>query len=255
MTELLSRIFVKDYKNVTSPAVRRSYGTMASVVGIIVNLLLFTGKLTVGTLSGAISITADAFNNLSDAGSQIISLVSFCISAKPADRDHPFGHARIEYVASMIVSFLVLLVGFELMKTSVEKLLEPEPVEVSAAAIAVMAASVAFKVWLGAFNRHLGRKTDSPAFNAVAVDSMSDCVATSVVIACLLIYKHENRTTHNKNNGNNEKYFSLANKVNRFSFFGAAVEFCITNADSVKGIHNKSGYHQSRKHGDHDTKC
>ncbi len=190
MTELLSRIFVKDYKNVTSPAVRRSYGTMASVVGIIVNLLLFAGKLTVGTLSGAISITADAFNNLSDAGSQIISLVSFCISAKPADRDHPFGHARIEYVASMIVSFLVLLVGFELLTGSFEKLVHPEPPDRDrwVLTVCVLAASILGKLWLGMFNRKLGKKIDSSVMKATAADSLSDAMSTTAVLIGIVLY-------------------------------------------------------------------
>ena len=126
MTELLSRLFVKNHKNVTDPRVRTAYGVMVSITGIVVNLLLFLAKFTVGTLFGAISIVADAVNNLSDAGTQIISLISFRISSKPADREHPFGHARIEYVASMIVSFLVLLVGVELLKSSIQQIFSPE---------------------------------------------------------------------------------------------------------------------------------
>ena len=127
MTALLCRLFIKDRDNVSNPKVRGAYGALSSIVGIILNLILFAGKLTVGLLAGAISITADAVNNLSDAGSQIISLVSFRIASKPADRAHPFGHARIEYVASMIVSFLILHVGFDLVVDSVQKLINPEP--------------------------------------------------------------------------------------------------------------------------------
>lgn len=190
MTELLSRIFVRDYKNVTSPDVRRAYGTMASVVGVIVNLLLFAGKLTVGTLAGAISITADAFNNLSDAGSQIISLVSFRISAKPADRAHPFGHARIEYVASMIVSFLVLLVGFELLTGSIDKLIHPDPPsrERWVVTVCVLAAAIGGKLWLGLFNRRLGRRIDSSVMRATAADAFSDALSTTAVLAGTVLY-------------------------------------------------------------------
>ena len=124
MSELLAKLFVKEHQNTRHPAVRRAYGTLSSVVGILLNLILFVIKLLAGTLSGSLSIRADAMNNLSDAGSSVISLVSFKISAKPADHDHPFGHARIEYVASMIVSFLVLLIGVELCKGAIEKILQ-----------------------------------------------------------------------------------------------------------------------------------
>lgn len=190
MTEIFCRLFVKDYKNVTSPTVRRACGTMASVVGIVVNLLLFACKLTVGTLSGAISITADAFNNLSDAGSQIISLVSFRISAKPADRDHPFGHARIEYVASMIVSFLVLLVGFELLTSSLDKLIHPEPPsrEGWVVTVCVLAAAILGKLWLGLFNRSLGARIDSAVMRATAADSLSDALSTAAVLVGTVLY-------------------------------------------------------------------
>ena len=114
MTDLLPRLFIRDHLNTENPKVRAAYGTLSGIVGIVLNLLLFAGKFIAGTISGSIAVSADAFNNLSDAGSSIVSLVSFRIAAKPADRDHPFGHARIEYIASMIVSFLILLVGFEI---------------------------------------------------------------------------------------------------------------------------------------------
>lgn len=189
MTELLSK-FIKNRENVSDPAVRRAYGTMAGAVGVVVNLILFAGKLTAGTLSGAISITADAFNNLSDAGSQIISLVSFKISAKPADRGHPFGHARIEYVASMIVSFLVLLVGYELFTESVSKLIHPVPPsrEKWLLTVAVLAASVLTKLWLGFFNWRLGKKIDSSVMKATTADSLSDAMATFAVLIGMIIY-------------------------------------------------------------------
>ncbi|MBQ9080361.1 MAG: cation transporter [Clostridia bacterium] len=190
MTALLCRLFVKNRKNTSDPAVRRAYGTMASIVGIVVNLILFTGKLAIGTLAGAISITADAFNNLSDAGSQIISLVSFRMASKPADRDHPFGHARIEYVASMIVSFLVLTVGFELLTGSIDKLIHPaspsrDNVTVT---VCVLGAAILGKLWLGIFNRSLAKKIDSSVMRATAADSLSDALSTAAVLVGMIIY-------------------------------------------------------------------
>ncbi len=190
MTRLLCKLFIKNSEDVTSTPVRSAYGTLASIVGIVLNLLLFVGKLTVGAIAGAISITADAFNNLSDAGSQIISLVSFRISAKPADRDHPFGHARIEYVASMIVSFLVLLVGFELLTGSISKLIEPEPVSRDKwiFTVAVLAVSILAKLWLGLFNRTLGKKINSSVMLATSADSLSDALSTTAVLIGLVLY-------------------------------------------------------------------
>ena len=187
MTELLSKLFVKNHRNVTDVHVRRAYGTMVSVTGIIVNLLLFGAKFLVGFLSGSIAIIGDSVNNFSDAGSQIISLISFRISARPADREHPFGHARIEYVASMIVSFLVLLIGFELLKESVTKIFSPELPEKSPAAVIVLVLSVLIKLWLGLFNRKIGKRIDSPVMRATAADSFSDAVSTSAVLITVLV--------------------------------------------------------------------
>lgn len=187
--EFLVRKFVKDFDNVNNPAVRKEYGMLSGSVGICVNLLLCFMKLGAGFVSGSLGIIGDGINNLSDAGSSIVTILGMKMSAKPADAEHPYGHGRIEYLTALLIAGVVVLVGFELLRTSVGKLLEPEPLEVSLPALAVMAASVAFKIWLGAFNKYLGKKTNSPAFNAVAIDSMSDCVATSVVIACLLIYR------------------------------------------------------------------
>ena len=190
MTELLARLFVKNSEDIKNSTVRHAYGIMASIVGIVANLLLFVGKLTVGMVSGALSIMADAFNNLSDAGSQIVSLVSFKIASKPADRDHPFGHARIEYVASMIVSFLVLLVGFELFTESISKLIAPVPPsrEKWAVTVGVLLASIAVKLWLGIFNRKLAKKIDSSVMRATSADSFSDAVSTTVVLLGMGLY-------------------------------------------------------------------
>ena len=187
MIKLLTRLFVKNSEDVKSPTVRRAYGTMASVVGILANVLLFVIKFIAGTLSGSISIRADAVNNLSDAGSSVISLVSFKISAKPADRDHPFGHARIEYVASMIVSFLILFVGVELVRGSIEKLIAPIGIDFSLIAVVILAVSIAIKLWLGLFNRRIGKRIDSEVMMATATDCLSDAGSTAAVLAATVI--------------------------------------------------------------------
>ncbi len=187
MTNLLCKLFIKNGDDLKKPEVRRAYGTLASVVGILVNLLLSFFKLLAGLLSGAISVTADGLNNLSDAGSQVVSLISFKMSAKPADRDHPFGHARIEYVASMIVSFLILLVGFELLKDSIAKIFNPQETEVSLLTIIVLSVSVAVKLWLAIFNRTIGKRIGSSVIRATATDSLSDAVATGAVLVAVLI--------------------------------------------------------------------
>ena len=187
MTDLLSSLFVKNHRQTSDPAVRTAYGTMVSITGIILNLLLFAAKFSVGLLFGAIAIVADAVNNLSDAGSQIISLLSFRISAKPADREHPFGHGRIEYVASMIVSFLVVLIGFELMKESVDKILHPVLPEKSWIAVFVLLGSILVKLWLGLFNRKIGKRIDSAVMRATATDSLSDALSTTAVLVSSLV--------------------------------------------------------------------
>ena len=187
MTDLLSSLFVKNHRQTSDPAVRTAYGTMVSITGIILNLLLFAAKFSVGLLFGAIAIVADAVNNLSDAGSQIISLLSFRISAKPADREHPFGHGRIEYVASMIVSFLVVLIGFELMKESVDKILHPVLPERSWIAVFVLLGSILVKLWLGLFNRKIGKRIDSAVMRATATDSLSDALSTTAVLVSSLV--------------------------------------------------------------------
>ena len=187
MTDLLSRLFVKDYKNPSSPRVRTAYGTMVSVTGILINLILFVSKLLVGTLTASVAITADAMNNLSDAGSQLVSLISFRIAAKPADREHPFGHARIEYVASMIVSFLILYVGVELVRGSVEKLITPVVPIFHVATIVVLAVSILCKLWLALFNFKLGRVINSGVMRATATDSLSDAIATAAVLLSIVI--------------------------------------------------------------------
>ena len=189
---MLCKLFVKNRDNIGSPEVRRAYGTLASVVGIIVNLLLATGKIAVGLLFGAISLAGDGINNLSDAGSQIISFISFKMAAKPADRDHPFGHARIEYVASMIVSFFIMLVGFNLFRESLEKILDDGQVTNDSniwLMVAVLAVSILFKLWLVLFNRRIAKKIDSSVMRATAADSLSDAGASTAVLIAMLIFK------------------------------------------------------------------
>ena len=189
MTSLLIRLFIKDPRNTASPAVRRAYGTMTSIVGIVLNLLLAAGKFTVGILFGAISVQADAVNNFSDAGSQLISLVSFKIAAKPADREHPFGHARIEYVASMVVSFIVLLIGWELLSGSIDKVLHPSETIFSWISVIVLGISVLVKLWLCIFNRAIAKRINSTVMRATAADSLSDAAATAAVLAATLVYR------------------------------------------------------------------
>lgn len=184
MTELLSRLFVRDYKNANDPTVRSRYGTMVSVVCIIANILLSAGKFLFGMLLGSVAMTADAVNNLSDAGSSLVSLVSFRISAKPPDRDHPFGHARMEYVASMIVSFLILHIGFDMLASSIEKIKAPVAPDANylIPSLIVLGASVLVKLWMAYLNRRIGRRIDSSVMRATAVDCLFDCLSTVAVL-------------------------------------------------------------------------
>ena len=195
MTQLLTRLFVKNHTDVKNPTVRAAYGTLSGIVGIIVNLILFAAKFVVGTLSGSIAITADAVNNLSDAGSSIISLVTFRISAKPADREHPFGHARIEYVSSLIVSIIILLIGYELFNSSLNKIFHPTETVFHIASVIVLSLSILCKLWLGLFNRKLGKKIDSGVLRATGTDSLSDALSTTAVLASLLIFRFTNFDT------------------------------------------------------------
>ena len=190
MTELLNKIFIKNRDNTSDPMVRKAYGTLSSIVGIITNFILSGIKLLAGLLSGSMAITADAFNNLSDAGSSVITLVSFKISAKPADRDHPFGHARMEYVSSMIVSFLILLVGFELLMDSVNAIIDPtshEKTELKLVTIIILSASIILKLWLGFFYRKNSKKINSEALRASSADCFSDTVSTIAVLVSAVI--------------------------------------------------------------------
>ena len=187
MAELLAKLFIKDYQNTKNPSVRAAYGELSGGVGIVVNLLLTIAKFFVGTITGSISVSADAVNNLSDAGSSVITLAGFKMAKKPADKDHPYGHGRIEYITALIVSFLILLMGFELLKSYVDKIRNPEPVTYSTVALVILLLSIGMKLWLAYFNHRLGKKIDSAATKAVVTDSLSDTAATAVALAALVI--------------------------------------------------------------------
>ena len=188
----LVRLFIKDCDNVTDPAVRERYGILSGAVGIVLNLLLSAGKLFAGLMTGSISITADAFNNLSDAGSSVVTLVGFKLAGQKADDGHPFGHGRMEYLAGLLVSLMILLVGVELGRSSIGKILHPEAVDFSLVSTGILAASILVKLWMGQFNRGLGRKIGSAAMAATAANSLSDAVATAAVLAGTLV----NRFAH-----------------------------------------------------------
>ncbi len=183
MINRLVRLFIQDCDNVTDPAVREKYGVLSGAVGIVLNLLLSAGKFFAGVVTGSIAITADAFNNLSDAGSSVVTLVGFKLAGQKADDGHPFGHGRAEYLAGLLVSLMILLVGLELGKTSIGKILRPEAVDFSLVSVAILAASILVKLWMSHFNRVLGKKLGSAAMAATAADSLSDVVATSAVLA------------------------------------------------------------------------
>lgn len=187
MTNFLLRRFIPDYQNTADPAVREKYGNLAGIVGIVCNVLLFVGKLLAGTLCGSVSVTADAVNNLSDASSSLVTLLGFRLAARPADEKHPYGHARMEYLSGLAVAVMILVIGVELVKSSVQKILHPEAVEFSVLTAAVLTGSILLKLWMALFDRKLGRKISSAALIAAAADSRSDVIATgAVLLACVV---------------------------------------------------------------------
>ena len=188
MTEFLIRHFVKDYEEVEKVSVRTAYGMLSGIVGIFCNVILFLTKLIVGLVLNSVSVMADAFNNLSDAGSSVISFVGVRMAGKPADKDHPFGHGRIEYIAALIVSFLVLEVGFTFLKDSVGKILHPEQLKFLPVSVLILCLSIAVKLWLGLFNKKLGERIDSQVMKAVFADSMGDVITTSATIFSSLFF-------------------------------------------------------------------
>ena len=187
MTDLLLRLFVKHASDTSDPAVRAGYGRLAGVTGIVCNLLLFALKLLAGTISGSVSITADAVNNLSDASGSIVTLVGFKLASRPADDEHPYGHARMEYLSGLAVAVLILVIGVELVKSSIGKILHPEAVEFSALIVVILVCSILVKLWMAVFNRKLGRRIGSAALTAAAADSRNDVISTgAVLLACIV---------------------------------------------------------------------
>lgn len=187
MTEFLLRKCVKDYQDVKNPAVRERYGTLSGAVGIFLNLMISLGKFAAGVITSSVAVTADAFNNLSDAASSLVTLVGFRLAGQKADDNHPFGHGRIEYLAGLAVSVAILLVGLELAKSAVGKILHPETVLFSPLSAGILSASILVKLWMYFFNRDLSRRIESAAMAATAADSLSDCVATGAVLLGLVV--------------------------------------------------------------------
>ena len=189
MTKFLIKLFVKNNADVTDPAVRGRYASLAAFTGIVLNLLLFAGKLTAGLLAASVAVVADAFNNMSDAGSAVVTLIGFRLALKPVDKGHPLGHGRLEYIAGFIVDLLIILVGAELFKSSFEKILSPSLPSVSVLTYALLSAAILIKLWLFFFYRKIGKLIDSSAIRASAFDSLSDTAATALVLISALVSK------------------------------------------------------------------
>ena len=187
MFDFLIKTFVKDYQNKDDEKVRERYGKFSGAVGIATNILLFALKMTAGIVFHSIAITADAINNLSDSGSSIVTLVGFKLAGKPADEEHPYGHARIEYLSGLIVSFVILIVGFQLVQSSFDKILNPQEADFSMLTFAVLILSILIKIWQGLFYKKVGKTIGSSAISATAADSLNDVFATSAVLLGLLI--------------------------------------------------------------------
>ncbi len=185
----LFRLFIKDYNNTDDEQVRNSYGMFAGVTGIVLNIFLFVFKLVASVFTSSIGIAADALNNLSDAGSSIITFIGFRMAGKPADRDHPFGHGRAEYICAMFVSMLILFMGFELCKSSISKIINPQSTSLSTASVVILALAVVTKGWMYLFNRRIGSVINSKPISATAKDSLSDAVATLAVLTGLGVEK------------------------------------------------------------------
>ena len=183
----LIRKFIRNWEQTSDPTVRKAYGTLSSVVGMLCNIVLFALKYSVGVLSNSIAIISDAFNNLSDCASCLVTLFGYKLAAKPADKDHPFGHGRMEYLTSLVIAVMIALMGFELLRNSAEKILHPEQVAFHAATLVTLLASVGVKLWMAWFNARLGRRIDSAVMIATAKDSRSDVIATGATILALLL--------------------------------------------------------------------
>ncbi len=187
MIRFLAKRLIADYDNPSSPKVRQAYGILCGAVGICFNLLLFAGKFFAGLISNSIAITADAFNNLSDAGSSVITLIGFHMAGQKPDLQHPFGHGRIEYVSGLVVAGAILIMAFELIKTSLEKIIHPEAVDFQPVSLIILAVSIGVKLYMSSYNRSTGEKIDSAAMKATALDSLSDALSTSVVLVASII--------------------------------------------------------------------
>ena len=189
MTDILLRLFIKNYEDTQNPAVRTAIGKLAGLTGIVCNCLLTVLKLVIGLLVGSMAIIADGVNNLSDAASSLTTLLGFRMAQRPADKQHPYGHARYEYLSGLAVAALILLIGAELVKSSIAKIINPQPIDISAATIALLAASVAVKLWMSGFYKTLGKKINSTALYATSVDSRNDVISTcAVLLGCLVNY-------------------------------------------------------------------
>ena len=189
MTELLIKLFIKNSKDTKDVKVRLAYGNLAGIVGILCNVLLFVGKYLIGTIFGSIAIAADAINNLSDASSNIVSLIGFKLGSKKADEEHPFGHARYEYLAGLVVCVIIVAIGLSLAKESILKVIHPSEVDCNALMIVVMLISIAVKLWMSIFNKKIGMKIESDTLIATAADSRNDVISTSAVVIATILCK------------------------------------------------------------------
>ena len=189
LSQFLVNKFIKDHDNIHDIKVRNSYGFLGGIIGILVNLVLFTIKLSVGLITSSISITADAFNNLSDAASSIITILGFKLSSMPADKEHPFGHGRIEYISALIVAFMVMLVGVQFIKSSFQKIINPDIVVFELIPFILLLVSILLKVWLSRFNKHIGNTINSSALKAASVDALGDVFTSSCVAISFLAAK------------------------------------------------------------------
>ncbi len=192
MVSLLAKLFIKNHENHSDPVVRQQYGMLTGIMGIVLNLILFAVKLFAGIITGAISVTADAINNLSDAGSSVITMAGMRMASRPADKEHPFGHGRIEYVAGLVVSMVIIIMGYELGRDSIMKIISPEEMSFSVLSVAILAASVLVKLYICLYNRKIGKLINSSAMKATAMDSLSDCISTAAVIAGLVVFAVSN---------------------------------------------------------------
>lgn len=189
MIAILAKWLIPDHENTSDAVVRRAYGQLCGIVGIALNVLLFAGKFFAGTLSGSIAVTADAFNNLSDAGSSVVTLLGFRLAGRKPDSEHPFGHGRMEYLSGLVVSALILLMGVELAKSSFQKIVHPEEVEFSVVAVVILLCSIAVKFYMSLYNRRIGKKINSSAMVATGIDSLSDTISTAAVLVAMLVGK------------------------------------------------------------------